>query len=104
MAEKDLIDRALYARIQGLELENAQLKAARKEYTDLLGLKINPTSAGLGKIFTRKNPYYSKGDEDAPFFTEAYLYTLLGKEDARTVLAYVRGLGVALGYSREDLP
>ena len=35
--------------------------------------------------FTRKNPYYRKGDEKAPFYSEAFLYPLLGKEDGRTV-------------------
>jgi hypothetical protein len=35
---------------------------------------------------------YSKGDEDAPFFSESYLYNLVGKDDARTVLAYVHSL------------
>ena len=35
--------------------------------------------------FTRSNPYYRKGDEKAPFYSEAFLYALLGKEDGRTV-------------------
>lgn len=35
---------------------------------------------------------YEPGDEDAPFFSEAFLYNLIGKEDARTVLALVKGL------------
>ena len=35
---------------------------------------------------------YEKGDEDAPFYSEAYLYNLLGKDDARTVLAYLNNL------------
>ena len=30
---------------------------------------------------------YEDGDEDSPFLSEAYLYNLLGKEDARTLLA-----------------
>lgn len=35
---------------------------------------------------------YSKGDEDAPFFSESYLYNLVGKDDARTVLGYISHL------------
>lgn len=33
---------------------------------------------------------------DAPLFSEAYLYELFGKEDARTVLALIRHLREAL--------
>lgn len=35
---------------------------------------------------------YEEGDEMAPFFSEAFLYNLLGKEDARTVRALLRNL------------
>jgi hypothetical protein len=35
---------------------------------------------------------YSEGDEEAPFFTEAFLYNLLGKDEARSVLGIVRRL------------
>lgn len=52
--------------------------------------------------FHRRNPYYEKGDEDAPFFSEAFLYPLLGKEDARTLLARVYLLCVALGFTRSE--
>jgi hypothetical protein len=40
---------------------------------------------------------YSKGDENAPFFSEAVLYPLLGKEDARTVLALIGNIIRATG-------
>jgi len=40
---------------------------------------------------------YGKGDEDAPFMTEAFLYTALGKEDARTLLALVNHVVAAAG-------
>lgn len=45
---------------------------------------------------------YRKGDEDAPFFTESFLYVLLGKEDARSLLGRMRVLCEALGLSREE--
>lgn len=40
---------------------------------------------------------YSEGDEFAPLFSEAFLYNLLGKDDARSVLAIIRRLFVAAG-------
>lgn len=40
--------------------------------------------------FDSDNDFYTVGDEDAPFFSETYLYILLGKEDARTLLSYMR--------------
>jgi hypothetical protein len=55
-------------------------------------------------VFNEKNPYYDKGDEDAPFFSEAYLYNLLGKEDARTLLAWMRPIWRLAGLKREDQP
>lgn len=35
---------------------------------------------------------YEPDDEKAPFFTEAFLYNLIGKEDARVALSLVEGL------------
>jgi hypothetical protein len=35
---------------------------------------------------------YTEGDEEAPFFSEAFLYNLLGKDNARTVLSIVNRL------------
>lgn len=40
---------------------------------------------------------YAEGDEHAPFFTEAFLYNLLGKDEARSVLGIVRRLAVLAG-------
>lgn len=48
--------------------------------------------------------YYSPGDENAPFFTEAYLYNLLAwKDPARTVLHFVRELIEAGGFDMAEL-
>lgn len=41
--------------------------------------------------------YYSEGDENAPFFSASFLYNLIGKEDARTVLALISNLMRAAG-------
>lgn len=43
---------------------------------------------------------YSKGGETAPFMTESFLYTALGKEDARTLLALVRTVIEACGIDK----
>ncbi len=48
--------------------------------------------------------WYDTEDADAPFFTEACLYNLLGKQDARTVLSLVRQVGRALDMNERDLP
>jgi len=42
---------------------------------------------------------YEKGDEAAPFWSEAFLYNLLGKEDARTLLGKWKKLKAALDAS-----
>ena len=48
--------------------------------------------------------YASKSDEKAPFFSESYLYNLLGKEEARTLLALMRPIWILAGIKREDQP
>lgn len=40
---------------------------------------------------------YDEGDETRPFFTEAFLYNLLGKDEARSVLGIVRRLSELAG-------
>ena len=46
---------------------------------------------------------YEKGDERAPFFTEAYLYNLMGKEDGRAVLSLIHRLLEAMGFDSYDI-
>ncbi len=50
------------------------------------------------------SPDYEEGDGEAPFFSEAYLYNLVGKEDARTILGRLNRLGEALGMTYGELP
>ncbi len=40
---------------------------------------------------------YDEGDEAMPFFSEAFLYNLLGKDEARSVLGIVRRLSKLAG-------
>ena len=49
-----------------------------------------PKKAWLGK------EGYEKGDEDTFFFCESYLYNLIGKDDARTLLFIIRRLEESL--------
>lgn len=46
---------------------------------------------------------YSKGDEFTPFFSEKFLYNLLGKQDARSVLYYMREALKLAGAKEEEL-
>ncbi len=50
----------------------------------------------------RRREGYSKGDEDAPFFSEAFLYVLLGKGDARSVLGLMNHACLHAGMGREE--
>jgi hypothetical protein len=43
---------------------------------------------------------YAEGDEQAPFFSEAFLYNLLGKDEARSVLGIIRELCELAGVER----
>lgn len=44
---------------------------------------------------------YDPDDAKQPFFSEAFLYPLLGKEDARTLLGRLGALCDALGFDRQ---
>ena len=75
------------------KFEEAQLVAARICMSQLLEHRCESKPLG----FTKKNPYYEKGDEDASsMFSERFLYPLIGIEDARTVQAILRRLSIAL--------
>lgn len=47
---------------------------------------------------------YEEGDEFAPFFTEAFLYNLVGKEAARSILVRVRPIRDLLDQAGELPP
>ena len=54
-------------------------------------------------IEENKGEMFSEGDEKAPFFSEAYLYNLMGKEDARTILALLRQFAESAGLDRQEI-
>ncbi len=51
----------------------------------------------------KRSIHYADGDERFPLLTEAYLYCLLGKEDARTFLALLRDVLIRLGYDLDTV-
>jgi len=68
-------------------------------FKKLLRLKL----AGAPLRGFKSSGGYSKGDEDAPFFSESYLYNLLGKDDARTVLGYLSHLAKMAGLDLHEV-
>ncbi|MCX6740903.1 MAG: hypothetical protein NTY61_00695 [Candidatus Parcubacteria bacterium] len=75
--------------------EPEDLRVALKR---LLRLRLE----GAPEYFTKLSGY-SKGDEEAPFFSEGFLYPLLGKGNARTVLTYIDKLILSAGLDPDDL-
>jgi len=69
-------------------LASVRKAALIKWVTDFEKFKVEALPEG----FNSKNTYYQKGDEGSPFWSEGFLYPLLGKEDARTLLAWLRRL------------
>lgn len=49
------------------------------------------------ECFDISNPFYKVGDENSPFFSESFLYTLLGKGDARTLLSLMKPIWKLIG-------
>lgn len=65
--------------------------------------RLTPEDPPPDSIFCQENPNYSEGDEVAPIFSEAFLYTLLGKETARMVLSHIDGIAKAAGFDLRQL-
>lgn len=70
-------------------LGGARRRALRDWVKSFYELKL-PDASFEG--FNSNNMYYESGAENSPFWSEKFLYALLGKEDARTVLARLRRL------------
>lgn len=68
-------------------------QAIREAFLDLLTFTPH---------YTPESEYYDVEDR-VPFFTETYLYALVGKDDARTILAYLRSLMEACDFERREL-
>jgi hypothetical protein len=112
-ASEDL--RALATKIdnQGsdLDAEVKRLTALVVRFPDLAdpvcgecGWQMEAHVAGAQPVDVSDHEFQDGPDKDVPFFSETYLYTLLGKEDARSVLSAVRGVLRAAGVAAKDLP
>lgn len=96
---EEQVERVMGALADALSPQRAALK-------DALRMLVNFHPEDRPLQFDRKmskQTGYEAGDEKAPFISESYLYVLLGKEDARTVLAYVRRICEAAGFDLHDL-
>lgn len=72
---------------------------------DVMRQAVKQLVAFTPGFFPRKRGEYNEKAEDlhkVPFFTEAYLYALMGKEEARTVLSLLRRLGETVGLADLD--
>lgn len=86
-------------RFLSTDKHRAQLESAKETFQVMTGIVLEC----IPEQFSDKNEMYEKGDEQAPFYSEAYLYNLLGKMDARTILSLMRQLGTKLGFSYEEM-
>lgn len=92
----------------GAEHTTEVLRALFARAGTLLGQSPDEAKRALAKLmewsperwpdgFRAKANGAEKGDEKQPFFSEAYLYPLFGKDDARTILALLHAVQRALG-------
>jgi hypothetical protein len=96
MTEKTTAEKMLANAVDDLVGERMEL--LRLRLTELSAMTLEGVPVVVREDFAESYP-----DEDPsylPFFSESFLYPLLGKGDARTVLAYVNRLYDAV-YGRE---
>ena len=99
-ARKRAVDDATAELLQAVRRRAAQTDEARKDALRSLGsfvVECKPFG------FTVDNDYYEDGDETAPLMSEGFLYPLLGKEDARSVLARWREVLESCGLTKGAL-
>ena len=77
------VKKTIESLISELDYLHPNIMEAKDTVKELWNFK--PEHFGLPDSF-KNSGYYQKGDENAPFFTESFLYNLLGKYDARTLL------------------
>ncbi len=95
--EQERIEMLLGELRSALQPKAEEIKVALEEL-----LRWVPDQENWVEVFRylsrRRGGGYTKGDETAPFFSEAFLYNLLGKEDARSLLGRMQTLLSLLGY------
>jgi hypothetical protein len=63
-------------------------------------LRLRPGKPGS---FNKKNEMYRPGDEKQPLFSEAWLYSAIGKEEARTVLCCLSTIAQKAGLDYDTI-
>lgn len=80
----------------------AEADDLRAAFKKLLRFKTEGLPPAFQPRFRRASGY-EPGDESAPFYSERFLYPLLGKEDARTVLGMLRKVMKLAGIDMREL-
>lgn len=75
-----------------------RIQAAHVGVEEALKSLVNYEPEAKPLLSAKAIEYYGEPEEGCPLFTESYLYPLLGKEDARTVLAMLGSVARAIGY------
>lgn len=96
-----LIPSLSYEELEEIKTEIQQEQEQRIKVTTEIKKLLEWTPEGfflekVSKIVNGKG-MYAAGDDETPFFSEAYLYNLLGKEDARTLLALIEQAFSSIG-------
>ena len=110
-------EKHFHSLLQDKHRELVKRKQALREEVGLLGFEIRsfehilkearkslPKDMNIWSLVDEKSPFEKlskftvmhKGEE-VPFFSEAYLYETIGKEDARTILAFMKSIYEAAG-------
>lgn len=101
-----LIPSLSYEELEEIKAEIQQEQEQRIKVTKEIKKLFEWTPEGfllkdVSKIVNGKGMYV-KGDDETPFFSEAYLYNLLGKEDARTLLCLIEQAFASIGIKIPD--
>ena len=95
LSKEDLeaIDDIVQRRVNG-GLNDAEKEELIDDVRRMMNMRLEfPT---LDEVI-KASPGYDEGDEKCPFFSERFLYPLLGKDDARTVLGTLKRVIVSSG-------
>ena len=86
---------------KGDDIMRLKLGSVRQAFDELANCHIDPR---FGKrILKADNEFYKEGDEEAPFFSETYLYAIIEKDDARVILARIKKLEDAVRRQEKEL-
>ena len=84
-------------------LTGSGLEKAREEFKDVWTWSPDSIDALPEEVMAEHKESGAKPGSVPPLFCESTLYELLGKYDARNLLAFMESLGRSLGFSEMDL-